>query len=156
VKIIDSKTFPRDPDFAAIVTLKPGGLRELHWHPNADEWQYYMTGKGRMTVFTGATTARTMDFEEGDIGYVPISNPHYIENTGDSDLVFIEMFRASDTRTSRSRMDGAYATPADESASRSDDVHARYHSQTGGGGYTSLDVLSGRDLNKSVKYGVNR
>jgi oxalate decarboxylase len=96
VKIIDSKTFPVTPISAAIVTVKPGGLRELHWHPNADEWQYYITGKGRMTVFAGATTARTMDFEEGDVGYVPISNPHYIENTGDSDLVFIEMFRTSE------------------------------------------------------------
>ena len=96
VKIIDSKTFPVTPISAAIVTLKPGGLRELHWHPNADEWQYYITGKGRMTVFVGAATARTMDFEEGDVGYVPISNPHYIENTGDSDLVFIEMFRTSE------------------------------------------------------------
>jgi oxalate decarboxylase len=96
VKIIDSKIFPVTPISAAIVTLKPGGLRELHWHPNADEWQYYITGKGRMTVFAAGSTARTMDFEEGDVGYIPISNPHYIENTGDSDLVFIEMFRNSE------------------------------------------------------------
>src|SRR3984893_16599106 len=51
VKIIDSKIFPVTPISSAIVTLKPGGLRELHWHPNADEWQYYISGKGRMTVF---------------------------------------------------------------------------------------------------------
>jgi oxalate decarboxylase len=96
VKIIDSKIFPVTPISAAIVTLKPGGLRELHWHPNADEWQYYIAGKGRMTVFAAGSTARTMDFEEGDVGYIPISNPHYIENTGDADLVFIEMFRSSE------------------------------------------------------------
>jgi oxalate decarboxylase len=96
VKIIDSKIFPVTPISAAIVTLKPGGLRELHWHPNADEWQYYITGKGRMTLFIAGSDARTMDFEEGDVGYVPISNPHYIENTGDSDLVFLEMFKTSE------------------------------------------------------------
>jgi oxalate decarboxylase len=96
VKIIDSKIFPVTPISAAIVTLKPGGLRELHWHPNADEWQYYITGKGRMTLFIAGTDARTMDFEEGDVGYVPISNPHYIENTGDSDLVFLEMFKTGE------------------------------------------------------------
>jgi oxalate decarboxylase len=96
VKIIDSKIFPVTPISAAIVTLKPGGLRELHWHPNADEWQYYITGKGRMTLFIAGSDARTMDFEEGDVGYVPISNPHYIENTGDSDLVFLEMFKSSE------------------------------------------------------------
>ena len=94
VKIIDSKIFPVTPISAAIVTLKPGGLRELHWHPNADEWQYYITGKGRMTLFAAGSDARTMDFEEGDVGYIPISNPHYIENTGDSDLVFLEMFKS--------------------------------------------------------------
>ena len=96
VKIIDSKIFPITPISAAIVTLKPGGLRELHWHPNADEWQYYISGKGRMTVFAAGSTARTMDFEEGDVGYIPISNPHYVENTGDTDLVFLEMFRTSE------------------------------------------------------------
>jgi oxalate decarboxylase len=96
VKIIDSKIFPVTPISAAIVTLKPGGLRELHWHPNADEWQYYITGKGRMTLFIAGSDARTMDFEEGDVGYVPISNPHYIENTGDTDLVFLEMFKSSE------------------------------------------------------------
>ncbi|MGA2739329.1 MAG: cupin domain-containing protein [Bryobacteraceae bacterium] len=93
VKIVDSKIFPVTPISAALVTLRPGGLRELHWHPNADEWQYYISGKGRMTVFAAASTARTMDFEEGDVGYIPISNPHYVENTGDSDLVFLEMFK---------------------------------------------------------------
>lgn len=96
VKIIDAKSFPGTPITAAIVTLKPGGLRELHWHPNADEWQYYITGKARMTVFAAASTARTMDFQEGDVGYIPISQPHYIENTGDTDVVFLEMFKTSE------------------------------------------------------------
>ncbi|HEY6127399.1 MAG TPA: cupin domain-containing protein [Candidatus Acidoferrum sp.] len=93
VKIIDSKIFPVTPVSAAIVKLKPHGLRELHWHPNADEWQYYIRGKGRMTVFIAGARARTMDFEEGDVGYILQSNPHYIENIGDTDLVFLEMFK---------------------------------------------------------------
>ncbi|MBV9768556.1 MAG: cupin domain-containing protein [Bryobacterales bacterium] len=96
VKIIDSKIFPVTPITAAIVTLKPGGLRELHWHPNADEWQYYISGKARMTVFAAASTARTMDFQEGDVGYIPISTPHYVENTGDTDVVFLEMFKTTE------------------------------------------------------------
>src|SRR6202167_5586769 len=94
VKIIDSKTFPVTPISAAIVRLKPGGLRELHWHPNQDEWQYYISGKGRLTLFDAGTHARTIDFEEGDVGYVLQSNPHYVENTGDTDLVFLEMFKS--------------------------------------------------------------
>lgn len=92
VKIIDRKIWPATNIAAAIVRLKPGGLRELHWHPNEDEWQYYVSGKGRMTVFAAGARARTMDFEEGDVGYIDKSAPHYIENTGDTDLVFVEVF----------------------------------------------------------------
>jgi len=92
VKIVDRSVWPATNIAAALVTLKPGGLRELHWHPNEDEWQYYVSGKGRMTVFAAGARARTMDFEEGDVGYIDKTVPHYIENTGDTDLVFIEMF----------------------------------------------------------------
>jgi oxalate decarboxylase len=92
VKIIDKKLFPVTDIAAAIVRLKPGGLRELHWHPLADEWQYYVSGKGRMTIFEASNSARTMDFQEGDVGYIEIARPHYIENTGTEDLVFLEVF----------------------------------------------------------------
>ncbi|ADW71202.1 cupin domain-containing protein [Granulicella tundricola] len=92
VKIIDAKNFPASNIAAAIVTLKPGGLRELHWHPNEDEWQYYVKGSGRMSVFAAGGRARTMDFQAGDVGYIDKSTPHFVENTGDEDLVFLEVF----------------------------------------------------------------
>ena len=92
VKIIDKNNFPATDIAAAVVTLKPGGLRELHWHPNADEWQYYVKGSGRMTIFGAGGHARTMDFTAGDVGTIGRSQPHYIENTGETDLVFLEVF----------------------------------------------------------------
>jgi oxalate decarboxylase len=92
VKVVDRSNFPATNIAAAIVTLRPGGLRELHWHPNEDEWQYYVKGSGRMTVFSAGAHARSMDFHEGDVGYIERSMPHYIENTGDTDLVFLEVF----------------------------------------------------------------
>ena len=95
VRIVDAQNFPVTTMAMALVTVKPGGLRELHWHPNTNEWQYYIQGKGRMTVFFTAAKARTMDFTAGDVGYVPQTFGHYVENTGDTDLVFIEMFKAS-------------------------------------------------------------
>jgi oxalate decarboxylase len=71
VRIVDSSMFKASANVAmAMVTLHPAGLRELHWHPNADEWQYYSAGKGRMTVVSTGNKARTMDFQEGDVGYV--------------------------------------------------------------------------------------
>jgi oxalate decarboxylase len=95
VRIVDSKNFKVTTTAMAMVTVHPGGLRELHWHPNADEWQYYIAGKGRMTVVATGNKARTIDFQEGDVGYVQKTLLHYIENTGDTDLVFLEMFKSS-------------------------------------------------------------
>ncbi len=92
VRIVDSSKFKITAISMAMVTVHPGGLRELHWHPNADEWQYYIAGKGRMTVIDTGNKARTLDFQAGDVGYVQKSLLHYVENTGDSDLVFLEMF----------------------------------------------------------------
>jgi oxalate decarboxylase len=95
VRIVDSSHFPASANIAAAhVIVKPGGLREMHWHPNADEWQYYVQGKGRMTVFFNAAAARTQDFTAGDVGYVPQTLGHYIENIGETDLIFLEMFKA--------------------------------------------------------------
>ena len=95
VKIVDSTNFKVTTTTMAMVTVHPGAMRELHWHPNADEWQFYMQGKGRMTVVATGNKARTLDFQAGDVGYVQKTLLHYIENTGDSDLVFIEMFKAA-------------------------------------------------------------
>jgi oxalate decarboxylase len=96
IRVVDSRNFPASKNIAAsIVTVKPGGVRELHWHPNASEWQYYVTGKARMTVFTPDGT-RTMDFNTNDVGYVPAVAGHYVENTGNTDLVFLAMFKANE------------------------------------------------------------
>ncbi len=95
VRVVDSTNFPVSKNVAAgLVRLKPGGLRELHWHPNASEWQFYLQGQGRMTVFKPGGKARTMDFHANDVGFVPLMAGHYIENTGTDDLVFLEMFKA--------------------------------------------------------------
>ncbi|WP_279598619.1 oxalate decarboxylase family bicupin [Methylobacterium sp. J-026] len=95
VRITDSTVFPASVTIAAaLVEVEPGGMRELHWHPNGDEWQYYLSGTGRMTVFGSESKARTFDYQAGDVGYVPFAMGHYIENTGDTTLTFLEMFKS--------------------------------------------------------------
>ncbi|XEC95757.1 oxalate decarboxylase family bicupin [Paenibacillus tarimensis] len=95
VRIVDSSNFPISMNVAAaLVEIKPGGMRELHWHPNNDEWQYYISGKGRMTVFAANGRARTYDVRAGDVGYVPFAFGHYIQNTGDQSLWFLEIFKS--------------------------------------------------------------
>jgi oxalate decarboxylase len=95
VRIVDSTNFPISTRIAAaLVEIEPGGMREMHWHPNNDEWQYYLTGMGRMTVFAANGTARTFDYRAGDVGYVPFAYGHYIQNTGNQSLWFLEMFKS--------------------------------------------------------------
>jgi oxalate decarboxylase len=94
-RIADSTNFPVSTTIAAaLVEVEPGAIRELHWHPNTDEWQYYLEGEGRMTVFASGSMARTFDFRAGDVGYVPFAMGHYVENTGSEPLRFLEMFKS--------------------------------------------------------------
>jgi oxalate decarboxylase len=96
VRITDSSVFPVSLTIAAaLVEVDPGGMRELHWHPNTNEWQYYIDGQARMGVFGASGQARTFDFQAGDVGYVPFAMGHYIENTGNTQLRFLEVFKSS-------------------------------------------------------------
>jgi oxalate decarboxylase len=95
VRITDSSVFPASTTIAAaLVEVEPGGMREMHWHPNTDEWQFYIAGEARMTVFAAENNARTFNFQAGDIGVVPFATGHYIENIGDTTLRFLEIFRS--------------------------------------------------------------
>ena len=95
VRIMDSTNFPASKTIAsALVEVEPGGIRELHWHPNADEWQYYISGQARMTVFASGSAVQTFDYQAGDVGSIPRAMPHYVENTGNTTLRFLEMFRS--------------------------------------------------------------
>ena len=96
VRIADSTNFPASLTIAAaLVEVAPGGMREMHWHPNGDEWQYYIEGQARMGVFAAEGNARTFDYRAGDVGFVPFAMGHYIENTGDTTLRFLEVFKSS-------------------------------------------------------------
>lgn len=96
IQIADGANFPISATVAAaLVTIEPGGMREMHWHPNADEWQYYLRGSARMTVFNTGPKATTNDFRAGDVGVVKRNLGHYVENTGKDVLQFVEVFRAA-------------------------------------------------------------
>jgi len=95
VRITDSRNFTVSKTIAAaLVEVEPGAIRELHWHSNADEWQYYLSGQARMTVFASGGKARTFDYQAGDVGYAPFAMGHYVENIGDETLRFLAMFRS--------------------------------------------------------------
>jgi len=66
-----------------VLDLEPGGLRELHWHPNADEWQYVIAGQVSETLFGSHGRFRTEILNQGDVGYAPQGYGHSLENVGD-------------------------------------------------------------------------
>jgi oxalate decarboxylase len=94
-RIADSSNFPVSKTVAAaLVEVHPGAMRELHWHPTNDEWMYFIEGSARVGVFASSGKARTFDFRAGDVGYMPFAMGHYVENTGDTPLRFLETFRS--------------------------------------------------------------
>jgi oxalate decarboxylase len=96
LQLADSGNFKVSTTIAATLqTIQPGAIRQMHWHPNADEWQYYIKGKARMGVFNTGPNAVTMDFNPGDIGYVPRNYGHYVQNIGDTEMQFFAVFRTS-------------------------------------------------------------
>lgn len=95
VKILDPASFPVAAMFsAALVTVAPGAMREMHWHTTSDEWDYFLQGSGRATIYVAPDAGRTFDFTAGDVGYISQADAHYIENTGTEDLVFLEVLQA--------------------------------------------------------------
>ncbi|EPT01229.1 hypothetical protein FOMPIDRAFT_281600 [Fomitopsis schrenkii] len=95
LKIADSRNFTVATTISlAEVWVEPGGMRELHWHPTQDEWMYYISGSARVTEFASSTTAQTFNFVAGDVGFVPASYGHYVENIGNETLHYLEIFNS--------------------------------------------------------------
>ena len=120
VRINDSRIFPvNTTTAAALVEVNPGGLRELHWHPNGDEWLYVIEGQARMGVFAGQGQARTFDLQAGDVGYVPIAMGHYLENTGTTQIAIPRNIQEPVLHRSLARhMDGIDAAKTGAGASQ--------------------------------------
>ena len=60
--------FPVSKNIAGVLmTLKPGGLRELHWHANAAEWAYVIEGAVRVTIVDPQGRIEIADFAPGDV-----------------------------------------------------------------------------------------
>lgn len=99
VRITDSKrNFPISKTVsAAHLSLNPGAMREMHWHPTADEWSFFIKGRARVTIFASEGNARTFDYGPGDVGIVPKNMGHFIENLSDDEEVeILEIFRSDE------------------------------------------------------------
>jgi oxalate decarboxylase/phosphoglucose isomerase-like protein (cupin superfamily) len=87
------KQLPLSTGLAGVsMRLKPGGIRELHWHANAAEWAFVLKGRVRTTVIGPDSLAATDDFEPGDVWYFPRGHGHAIQNLTQEEAHFILVF----------------------------------------------------------------
>ncbi|KAH8116116.1 RmlC-like cupin domain-containing protein [Phellopilus nigrolimitatus] len=78
-----------DPSVFKVANTIVGAL--VTWHPTQPEWDYFITGQARMTLFASGAVANTFDYR---VRYVPPVYGHYIENTGNTTLKYLELFNS--------------------------------------------------------------
>jgi oxalate decarboxylase len=82
---VSVKEFPVSKTITGVILdLKPGAVREPHWHPHANEWFYLISGQARVGLFGSHGRYRNEDFSTGDAGYIPQGFAHHIANTGET------------------------------------------------------------------------
>lgn len=97
---VEARDFPISTTMTGVILeLDPGAVRELHWHPNADEWQYLITGKIRATLFGSRGRYREATLDAGDVGYIPQGYGHSLENVGPDPARILIVFNAGTYQT---------------------------------------------------------
>ena len=96
-RIVSQQHFPISSTISGVLlTLKPGGLRELHWHPNADEWQYYIRGRSEIGIFGANGNYRQDEFGPGDVAFINRGFGHYIKQIGNEETEILVAFNSPD------------------------------------------------------------
>lgn len=98
LRLVSAREFPASFNMTgAIVRLEPGAMRGLHWHPNADEWQFVLSGTMELSVFASGGKASLSRLDPGDVGYVPKGYGHALKNPSkDQPAEILIVFNAGD------------------------------------------------------------
>jgi oxalate decarboxylase len=95
LRIVSQREFPiQDSMSGATMLIKPGGLREMHWHPNADEWQLYLSGRARVTIFGAHGRTKTAELGPGQVAFIKQGFGHFIEQIGDQPAKVLLVFNS--------------------------------------------------------------
>jgi oxalate decarboxylase len=73
-----------------LMIIEKGKQRNLHWNTNANEWHYYLRGKGQVVLFGSGGRGKVTDVSPGDAVYIPMGFGHAIRNVGDEDLEIVQ------------------------------------------------------------------
>ena len=94
-RIVTAKEFPVNTTLTSVLQyLEPGAIREMHWHPNADEWQYMLSGRSRVTIFGAHGRVRTEEFKQGQICFIERGFGHCVEQIGNEPTKFFALFNS--------------------------------------------------------------
>ena len=80
----------------AITHLDADGIREPHWHPNADEWDLVLQGRAIITFFDGPDNVQAIEVGPGDIGFLPRNQAHAVATVGGEPFLLLSVFNASE------------------------------------------------------------
>lgn len=94
-RVADVTEFPISTTITGVILdLKKGGLRELHWHPNADEWQYYIKGRAQVGIFGAHGRSKVEEFGPGQVAFIKQGFGHYIQQVGDEETQILITFNS--------------------------------------------------------------
>lgn len=86
IHVAAASEFPMSTTMTAMfLKLKAGAVQQPHWHVNANEWQYVIKGRNRVTLFATDKRMAVAELGPGDCAYLPRGCGHTIENIGDED-----------------------------------------------------------------------
>ncbi|HEY1756043.1 MAG TPA: cupin domain-containing protein [Bryobacteraceae bacterium] len=95
--LVSSKEFPIQTTLTAVkMTLQPGALREMHWHPHADEWQYILKGRSRVRIFGSHGRTKTEEFAPGQVAFIKQGYGHYVEQLGNEPTEILILFNSGE------------------------------------------------------------
>ena len=94
-RIVTQHEFPINGTLTSVLQhLNPGAIREMHWHPNADEWQYILKGQSRVTIFGAHGRVKTEEFKQGQICFIERGFGHCVEQIGSEPTEFFALFNS--------------------------------------------------------------
>lgn len=80
--LITADTVGAEQTVVGRTVLRPGSKHDIHRHPNAEEWEYVISGSAIKHV--GDTS---LHLEAGDVVFVPKNVYHGLENASDTEPV---------------------------------------------------------------------
>lgn len=91
--------------------ISPGALRTPHWHVNANELTYCLTGELLVSVLDNGNQFSNFTITEGQMFHIPSGSLHHIENIGDKEAELIVCFRHESPEDFS--LDGAFGAMSD-------------------------------------------